>query len=385
MKTSLALANLVHQKVRTVVAICGVAFALILIFMQLGFYGAAESTATMLYEHLDFDLVLVSSEYVEINQASTFSPRRLSQVEAHPDVVRVVPLHIGYQLWRSLEQDGPQAQRRRPLLVVAFQPREPIFKQPEIEQNLTLLQQPDTVLMDRRTRREFGPQVGPGGRPIRAEVGTRKIAVVGRFTLGTGFGANGLLLTSEQTFSRMLGGRPVDRVSVGLVKLRDGASVRQVARELKQLLPQDVRVRTRNEIESRERRYWVSNTVVGIIFVFGVIVALIVGVVFVYQVISSDIANRLGEYATLKAMGYSKGHLSGVVLQQALLLAGFGYLLGLAVSLGLYAWTRQVAVIPIGMPLWRALGVLALAVAMCSFSGLLALRKVRAADPADLF
>src|SRR5207237_1336513 len=131
--------------------------------------------------------------------------------------------------------------------------------------------------------------------------------------------------------------------------------------------------------------HWERNTSVGTIFGLGVGVALVVGTVFVYQVISSDITNHFAEYATLKAMGYADGYLSSLVLQQAVILALAGYLPGLLVSLALYEFASAMAYIPIDMTARRAVLVFVLAVLMCALAGFLSLRKVRRADPADLF
>ncbi|MBU4399689.1 MAG: FtsX-like permease family protein, partial [Planctomycetes bacterium] len=122
-----------------------------------------------------------------------------------------------------------------------------------------------------------------------------------------------------------------------------------------------------------------------LIFQLGVVVALVVGTAIVYQVLSSDVANHLPEYATLKAIGYGGGYLAGVVLQQAAMLAVLGFLPGLAISAVLYWLTRAMARVPIEMTVGRVFFVFGLSVLMCTISGLGALRKVRSADPADLF
>jgi putative ABC transport system permease protein len=113
--------------------------------------------------------------------------------------------------------------------------------------------------------------------------------------------------------------------------------------------------------------------------------ALFVGVAIVYQVLSTDIANMMGEYATLKAMGYGPRYLTQVVLSQAVLLALFGYLPSLIVSFGLYQLVGSLSGMPMIMTLGIASLVLLLAVLMCVLSGIAALRKLYQADPADLF
>jgi putative ABC transport system permease protein len=173
-----------------------------------------------------------------------------------------------------------------------------------------------------------------------------------------------------------------------LVKLKDGAGpgdAKRLTGWLNERLPADVQAIARNDLLERERAHWVQDTSLGKIFVMGVALAFVVGVVFVYQVMASDIGNRLGEFATLKAMGYGDGYVNRVVLQQALLLALAGFVPGVLAANGVYALTRHFAKLPIGMT-WETAGlVLGLVVVMCTASGFLALRKVRAADPADLF
>jgi putative ABC transport system permease protein len=128
-----------------------------------------------------------------------------------------------------------------------------------------------------------------------------------------------------------------------------------------------------------------TKTSVGIIFGFGVFVALLVGTAIVYQVLSSDISSRIAEYATLKAIGYPRKFLSRLVLQQALILAVAGFVPGLILAELLYRLTEHMTHISIEMTLARAAAVLLLSVAMCAISGMASLAKVHSADPADLF
>ena len=111
----------------------------------------------------------------------------------------------------------------------------------------------------------------------------------------------------------------------------------------------------------------------------------IVGIVIVYQILYSDVSEHLPEYATLKAMGYSDRYLLGVLLQEALFLAVLGYIPAFFLSFGLYQLTYAATMLPITMKLERAITVFILTVIMCSFSGAIAMRKLRTADPADVF
>ena len=221
MKTPLVLLNLLYQPVRTVVAILGVAFAVLLIFMQMGFYGSAEDTATILFEALDFDLMMISSNYLTSSHPRSFSLTRLNQALEHPDVATAVPLYINWQSWRILDR-GP----RRAILTLAFRTDERVFRTNKIfncvptEECLLRLRRPDTVLMDTATRDYFGPR----GVGVRTEMNFKTIEVVGEFTLGTGYNADGMVLTSERTYAYLSGPQALERPAFGLIRLRPQAT-----------------------------------------------------------------------------------------------------------------------------------------------------------------
>jgi putative ABC transport system permease protein len=377
MKTPLAWHNLTHDPRYTLVAVAGVAFAALLIFVQLGFLGSIRATATIVYAKLPFDVAITSANYLSFARPGRFPRDRLTRVQEVSGVTAVRPLQIGLQQWLN-----PVTRTRRGIFVLGVDPADSPFDPAVLPPELVArLRQPDTVLMDRRSRPEFGPQdVG-----TETAMGVLPVRVVGNFELGTGFAADGMVVVSGDTFARAFGSALGQMVSLGLVQLADSADAGRAADRLNDLLPEDVRAVMRSELFAEEEKHWTWDTSLGNIFIMGVALAFVVGVVFVYQVMASDIGNRLGEYATLKAMGYTDRYISGVVLQQAVMLAVAGYVPGYLAAEGVYAVLRARAKLPIAMTLADAGEVLALAVAMCAVSGVLALRKVRSADPADLF
>jgi putative ABC transport system permease protein len=392
---TLARLNLLHQRIRTLISLAGVAFAVLLIFSQLGFLGAVDQTATLLFDKLDFDLLLTSREYLNLNTPEGFPRLRLSQADAVAGVRSVRPFSVCLGLWRGpLPQSSPRVDPRRwNILILGVRPEDlhlvfrnagqGIFRdREELTALETALARPNAVLIDRRSWPDYGSpeDLRPGAV---VELNEQQLELAGTFEIGTGFGYNGLLLTSEATIGRV-GGLIPRQVTFGLVKLRPGADPREVKNRLNELLP-DARAYTRDEINAKEAEYWVQQTAVGRFFTLGVGVALVVGMIFVYQMMAADIHNHLSEYATIKAIGYRNRYLFRIVLWQASLLGLVGFFPGLLASLGIYELTRQAARIPIGMTAIRAVFVLLLTVVMCLCSGLLAIRKLRSADPADLF
>jgi putative ABC transport system permease protein len=405
MRTPLWWLNLTHSKARTALAVAGVTFAVVLILMQLGFLGAAENGATLLYDALDFDILVRSRHYLHIVAPRSVPRTRLYQAAAVPGVTSVRPLYVGSNFWRRPDKEGPEPDPApmnavpvtagpvqtplRLILLLGCNPAEPVFKPQEIREKLPVLTRPDYVLIDRRSRRQFGPQddrqFGDADIGVETEIGQRRVHIAGHYGLGTGFSADGAVLVNEQGFIRLFPALPKNEVSLGLIKIPEAAVPEEVATALRESLPADVEVCTRAEVNRFEIRHWVYRTPIGIVFLMGVGVALIVGAAIVYEVLASDVANHLSEYATLKAIGYAEGFLSAVVLKQAVLLALLGYVPGVAIAEALYALTAHFARIPIGMTWLRIASVLGLAVLMCIVSGLGALRKVQTADPADLF
>jgi putative ABC transport system permease protein len=398
----LAWSNLAHKRGRTAIAAGGVAFAVILVFMELGFLGGVGRTATMLFDKLNFDLLLASSEYLDMSRPGEIPRGRLSQARTARGVKDAIPLSVGVAGWRLPPQRGlfgtspggglmsinllaaPPGQVDRAFRVG---PEGAFPSVDEARARGALLGRLDSFLLDRRSKPEFGDvnQMLPGGSESdNIRLNGQQAIIVGSFDLGTGFSWNGMLLSSEETFARFMM-RPADEVNFGLLQLEPGADPIAVQRELQSTLPPDVRVYTRAEINASERHYWLRLTSIGQFLAVAVILAVVVGIIFVYQMMAADIRNMLPEFATVKALGYRPPYLTGVVLWQAVMLAVLGYLPGFAATIGLYSIARNWGGIPTGMTIEVALGVLILTAGMCLVSGLLAVRKVHAADPADLF
>ena len=384
MKTPLAWLNLIHNRMRTSAAVGGVAFSVLLIFMQLGFLGSVESTASLIFDALDFDLVIRSSRYLQLAETRTFPQDRLHQVASAPGVLRVTPFYVGQNQWRN-----PDTGSKRRILTMGLKPADPVFKVRELQVKAGLLTDPEFGLIDRKSRRDFGPrdgsQFGDADVGTETEVANQRVEIVGHFALGAGFVADGAIVLNERGFCRIQPGRTPEDVSLGLVKLEVGVSPDAAAARLQSILPSDVRVFTRTGVADFERRFWYREMSIGILFQVGVVVAMVVGTAIVYQVLSSDVTNHLAEYATLKAVGYGNGYLVKVILQQAIALGLMGFLPGMLLAEVVYRITTYVANVPVVMNVGRVVFVLAISLGMCAVSGLGALRKVRSADPADLF
>jgi putative ABC transport system permease protein len=378
----LAWLQLTRDKLRLLVALAGVSFAVILVSMQLGFRGAVYDSAVRYHRQLRYDLVMVNPKTPFIGFPESFTRRRLYQVLADTEVEQVTPVYIQQALWRN-----PWEFNSRNVLAFGFDPSRDVLSLAGVRNRLEALKLPDVAVFDAASRPEFGPVARAVRRSgsLVAEINDRRITIVGLFELGTSFGIDGSLVTSDLNFQRLFPDRSPGRIDLGLIQLKAGASPGVVRERLESSLERDVLVLTRAAFIEREFEYWGSTTPVGYVFGFGAIMGLIVGGVIVYQILFADVSEHLAEYATLKAMGYTNRRLSRVVLQEAGILAAMGFVPGLLVSVALYRVTAQATRLPLVMSPDRALVVFALTVGMCGVAALMALRKVRSADPAEVF
>ena len=383
--------QLARQRVRFIVALAGIAFIVVLMFMQLGFQEALYSSATQVHRNLEGDLFLLSSQYKSLTSNQSFSRTRLYQVLGFNGVESIIPLYLSFAKIKN-----PITGQKYSIYVIGFDPDKSGLKITEVNQHLDRLKIPDVVLFDRNSRPEFGSiaaEFEKGNSEQNLEIFAYiaatgyRVRVGGLFTLGPSFGVDGNLIVSDSTFLRIFQGvgRQSGMIDVGLVALKPGAKPQKILANLKSHLPKDVQIFTRQGFRDFEKDYWATRTPIGFTLNLMLTMGSIVGVVIVYQILYSNISNHLVAYATLKAIGYRNQYLLSVVFQQALILAILGYIPGFAISWILYEMARNATRLPMVMSFHQASLILVSTIIMCTASGALAVGKLRAAEPADIF
>jgi putative ABC transport system permease protein len=383
-RTPLAWLMLVHKRGRLLVSTAGVAFAAALMFVEMGFLNGLYDSQTHVVELFNADLIVINAQKEAVLPIRPFPRKRLQQALGQPEVAAVYPLYVeGYDSsWR-----GPPEKHRRGTVVFAFNPDDPVFLLPEVAEHAAALKQPDTVLLDRESQ---GLLIGSAGPGTEGELAKRAVHVVGLFSLGVDMTTDGNLIVGEQTFAKCYadprtGASPLDRVEFGLVKVVPGADPVAVRDALRKRLPGDVRVLTKQEFVDQIKDYWATSQPVGFVFGMGMVVGFFIGVTICYQILYTDVVDHLPQYATLKAMGYSNRFLIGVTVQEAVYLGVLGFFPGLLVSVGGYAALHATSGMLMKLSAGRIALVFVLTVLMCAVSGLLAIRRVLRADPAEVF
>jgi len=243
------------------------------------------------------------------------------------------------------------------------------------------------VLFDDTSRPEYGSiaQLFRQKQEVITEVEERRIRVVGLFSLGASFAADGNIVTSDLNFLRIFPRRDKGLIDIGIVQLQPGANIQNVLTDMRQEFSDDVTILSKQEFIDFEKNYWQTSTAIGFVFTLGTVMGFVVGTVIVYQILYTDVSDHLPEYATLKAMGYTNRYLLMVVFQEALILAILGYIPGMVIASGLYGLTKAATRLPMTITLTKTITILILTIIMCCVSGAIAVRKLKAADPADIF
>ena len=151
-KIPLAWLQLKKEKLRLLVAAAGVGFAVVLIFVQLGFRNALFDSAVRYHTRFDYDIVLISPDTAFLVQTESFSRRRLYQAAGFAGVESVNSVYLSLGVWKN-----PVDNRTRSIFVLAFNPAHQVLDVPGVNANLDKLQMPDVVLYDALSRPEFGP------------------------------------------------------------------------------------------------------------------------------------------------------------------------------------------------------------------------------------
>ena len=381
-RTPLGWLQLKHDKLKMLTAMAGIAFADILMFMQLGFKDALFTTNTQYPRLIDGDVVLLSTQATNFNELYTFPRRRLYQAQDVPGVEAAEPVYIGSLNWRN-----PQTKEKTSMMVVGFDPAKPAFNLPEVNSQLDKVKIPDTVLFDRASRGKYEAVITDieQGKVVTTESDRTTVTIAGLFEVGASFADDGALMTSDYNFLRLFPKKQQGTVSLGIIDLEPGQDPVAVRQALNAYLPEDVEAYTHAEYVDKELAYIQNRSPIGFVFTLGTTMGFIVGIVIVYQVLSTDVNDHMAEYATFKAMGYKNSYLLLVVFEEALILSVIGFIPSVAIAAGLYQLTAAATALPIVLPTSRAVIVLIMTIIMCSISGAIATRKLQSADPADIF
>jgi putative ABC transport system permease protein len=373
--------QLTHKRGRFAAALAGVAFANVLVFVQLGLMNSMATATLKPYGFFQADIMISAGDANALAEGGNVARQWLLQALADPDVADGMGLFVGNVLW-------DKGANSIAFTTFGVDPARPGFVAPGMTGDLDMLQVQGAVIIDRLAR-GLPPEEAAAIRPqtpLRFEAQGRTLVAMATFAGGGGFGGDGFMLTSDQTFLSLSPARTSAAPDHILLHLRPGADVAATVTRLRALISDHtLRIRSFDEAAQEDLRFQQTQRPTGVIFGFGVLIGVLVGLVIVYQVLSADVADHLREYATFKAMGYGPGFFLGIVLEEALVLGVFGFVPGVLIGTGILTLMAAVTTLPLGMTPGMAATVFLGTVAFSALSGMIATRRLAAADPADLF
>ncbi len=384
-RVPLAWRNLTEDPWRLATSTAGASFAVILMFSQVGFRNALLENMVAVIDDLDGQLFMTNRERYMLTTPAAFSRRRLEKALGHDGVVSASPFYVDVRettKWRN-----PASGLGRRIRVMAYAPEDDLLGLPDVRSQREIMSRPETALGDIRSKADLYGEFEAGEV---SELRGRRLRIGGTFELGTDFRSNGTLLMSEDNFlnyfpERRLGRESDPIVDVGVIRLRPGAPEGAIVEAIRRDLPADVVLLTKAEFMAKERLFWEAVAPIGVVFDIGVVMGFIVGTAICYQVLFSEISDRIAEFATLKAMGYSSGALLRVIVEEGIYLAILGFAIGMLISLVLARYLEHQTGLNLDVRPADSLIIFALTVIMCVLSGLLAGRKLSSVDPAELF
>lgn len=374
--------QLVHNRSRLAAAVAGIAFANILVFVQLGIMMALNTTILTPYSLFEADIIISAADGNTLMDGSNVPRQRGFEALGAAGVADILPLFIGNIDWKK--QNGSSTN----LQVMASDPTKGVFLKESIRNEIANLLLIDTALLDESTRGADKAQLAQTSpeNPIMFEANGRTLSVPGTIDVGGGFSSDGYLYTSDQTFLRLFGKRIAGAPNHILLKVEIGEDVDRVVASLQDILPADkVKVRSLGDAARADQVYQTTQRPTGLIFGFGVLMGVIVGLVIVYQVLSTDVADHLKEYATFKAMGYKQSFFLSIIFEEAIILAVLGFVPGSIIATIVYHFLAEASSLPVMMDGARLVVVFLGTLASCAISGAIATRRLAGADPADLF
>ena len=388
---SIARKNLLKDFSRFLVAQAGIMFAVSLVTIQTGLQSGFARSSSLIIDNSKADIWVSSNKMVQLDLTLPIPFERLGQAQKVAGVDRVEGLILRGGLWRDRTDNIASVS------IIGSDPDGQLFSPWNITSgSVSDLKAPYTVMVDETSLTKLGVKVGESG-----AIGSRKARVVGltkgsqSLVLGNSVftslkNANAYLnapLTDEDaspSTPTLKDLSSTDRITYLLVQAKPGEDLQALKQRLEAALPK-TSAYTRAEMAKLTQTYWQERSGIGYILGLGAVVGVIVGVVIVGQILYSSVSEHIKEFGTLKAMGASDWSIYKIIIEQALWMAVLGYLPGMALCVGVAAWTSTTQGIMILITPGAAIAVFGITVVMCISSAIFAIQKVTRVDPGIVF
>lgn len=386
-KLPLGVQQLRRQRTSAILALCGVTASIIVIFAQLGIENAIYASSVRVHRAVKGDLVVAQPGFQSLQLFPHVQVDVVDMVAAHPQVRATKMLHFGNM---SIMHEGMRAPRQ--ILYYGIDVEQPAIDVPGLAQNLSKLRIPRTFLFDRMSRPVYGDLVQRISRsdealvlgPRDAVQLYRQLFAVGTYDLGPNILNDGSLITSDLTLAEIFHYQ-LDRPAFIAIDLVPGASIAEVARDLRRIVGGRAEVFQKHEFISRELNFWSRDTPIGYVTNLGFFLGIAIGMVFIYYAKYQIIRSYLPEYAILKCFGYDRWFFLSVIIQIGVCVILPSLVLGAVISWGIYAAAENATHLGLSLGLRELSLALVASIIMTLASSVFALRRLNKVDPVMLF
>ncbi|HEX3860342.1 MAG TPA: FtsX-like permease family protein [Stellaceae bacterium] len=384
----LAYQQLTHRGAKLIGALLGVTVAVVLMFTQLGFKGALYDSAVAVAEAFDGEIILTSRDFQTMSFNPPWMPRDLLyEARSVEGVAAASPFYAS-----TVQVVNPVDGNFLTTWLYAFSPDQPIFTLPDVNKNIPQIRLAQTAIIDRHSRNELGVLANEvmrtGHLDLVLPASSLRVQFVftmaGTFEIGPTINVDGNIITSDLNYYRYLG-VPLDRVSLGVVRVAKGFDPVAVKEALDHRFGSRARVFVKEDFTENETNFYARKTPIGFIFNAGLAVGVFVGIVFISQVLHGIISDNIREYATLRAIGYNQSFFVRLVAVIAFAIAVITYIPSAAITLVIYAVAASVTKLPLDLKETYLIEVFVLVVTMGLVATFLTTKKLKQADPVDLF
>lgn len=365
---------LTHDKRRLALSLAGIAFSVVTMFLEIGFFNGFNDSQSNLPPLYNADLVMIHRSKTNMMKSNSINKSYLYQILSFDEVTEVIPVYEG-----NLRLRNPKTDMVHRIAVISF----PVYTLPlkieGLEQYQEALKRENIILFDSRSRAIYG-KIRAG---MDVDLSGKIYKVGGLIKMGPNFARNGYVFMSDTSWMNWTQ-RPHE-ISFGLIRLKAGTDVQALKARITSLDPDEIVAMTPEELKERDVRFFTKATPFGIIFGVGLVIGFVIGIMICYQILFNEVTDNMPQYATLKAVGFSNFYVVGIVMKIALILSLLGFFPGLLGGWLLYVVIEHFTRITMFLSTGRILLIGVLTVFMCAFSGVLAVQKVMKADPASLF
>jgi putative ABC transport system permease protein len=371
---SVARKNLFHDKIRFVVALAGIQFAVVLITIQVGVFLKFLANSSVLIDHTEADIWITAKGLENFDFGRPFSEKKLYQAQEVPGVLWAEKYLLAWGTWKT-----PLGSREN-VQMVGFNPETMVGAPWDVlEGNPQDVKYFNSVFYDEAETNRLG-EVPVGGE---TEINNRRVRVVGITRGAKSFIQSAYIFTSYKNAQNLSTFVSKGNTTYVLVKVAPGSSVERIKQRLVETLD-DVDVYTSREFSNKTRSYWLINTGAGVALMVTALMGLVIGSIIVGNTIYASTSEHLKEFGTLKAIGASNWDLYKIIIEQAMVNSVIGFATGMAVSYVVIQLMKK-GKLEVLLPWPVLVGVYVVTLLMCLGSSILSIYKVTKIDPALVF